>query len=86
MNLFHRIDDAQAIVRAKGGVYKQAELYHRGDRVYVKHASGFVRVEGATGNGDGSFGTSSPSLTVLELPDDIGLVMGARNYDPPKLR
>jgi hypothetical protein len=35
MNLFHRIDDAQAIVRAKGGVFKQAELYRRADRIYA---------------------------------------------------
>jgi hypothetical protein len=67
MNLFHRIDDAQAIVRSKGGVFKQAELYSRGDRLYVKHGGGFVRVDGKVVSGNG-WGTSSPAVTVLELP------------------
>lgn len=65
MDLFHRIEDAQAIVRAKGGVYKQAELYRRADRLYIKNGGGFVRIEAESG---GTYGTSSPSLTVLQLP------------------
>jgi hypothetical protein len=77
MNLFHRIDDAQAIVRAKGGVFKQAELYSRGDRLYVKHGGGFVRVEGRNGNTD-TWGTSSPSITVLELPTLLDVNLGGK--------
>lgn len=31
MDLFHRIDDAEAIIRVKGGVFKQTEVYRRSD-------------------------------------------------------
>jgi hypothetical protein len=76
MDLFHRIDDAQAIVRAKGGVFKQAELYRRSDRLYVKSGGGFLRIEGSTGNG--GWGTSSPSVTVLELPTLADVELGGK--------
>lgn len=77
MNLFHRIDDAQAIVRTKTGVFKQTELYSRGDRLYVKHAGGFARIDGHNSNGE-SWGTSSPSLSVIDLPDLLDVDFGGK--------
>lgn len=85
MDLFHRIDDAQAIVRAKGGVFKQAELYRRSDRLFVKNGGGFVRIEGASGSGTG-WGTSSPSLTVLDLPQDAGIEFGTGKWNIPTVK
>jgi hypothetical protein len=79
MNLFHRIDDAQAIVRAKGGVFKQAELYRRADRIYVKHGGGFVRVLEPF---NGSWGTSSPHISVIEMPDDVGCLSVPQKAHP----
>jgi hypothetical protein len=79
MNLFHRIDDAQAIIRAKGGVFKQVELYRRNDRLYVKNGGGFLRIEGSNSMG---WDTSSPSVSVLQLPDDIGIDFGAKWATP----
>lgn len=64
MDLFHRIDDAEAIVRIKGGIFKQTEVYRRGERIYVKHGSGFVRLCAHFGE---SYGTSSPSVNVIEI-------------------
>ena len=68
MDLFHRIDDAECIVRAKGGVYKQAELYRRGDRVYVKAAGGYVRVCAKFGE---TWGTSNPGVNVIDMPQRV---------------
>jgi hypothetical protein len=68
VDLFHRIDDAEAIVRLKGGVYKQTELYRRGDRIFVKHGSGFVRVTALFGD---VWGTSAPGVNVLEMSKGI---------------
>lgn len=68
MELFHRIDNAQAIVRLKGGVFKQAELYHRGEAVYVKASGGFVKLAAAW---DGKWGTSSPSVNVVDIQQDV---------------
>ncbi len=62
MDLFHNIPDSQAVLYAKG-VYKQTELYRRGKRMYLKHGSGYVRIEGKTGN---MWGTSVPSVMVVE--------------------
>lgn len=42
--LFHAIEDKQAIIRNKKGVYRQVKLYHRDDQLYVGCAGGFVRL------------------------------------------
>jgi hypothetical protein len=67
VQLFHRIDDAEAIVRLKGGVFKQTELYRRGDRIYVKHGSGFVRLCG--GKLGDHWGTSAPGVNVIDMTE-----------------
>lgn len=73
MDLFHRIDDAEAIVRLKGGVFKQAELYRRRDRIYVKHGAGYVRLCAKLGD---TWGTSAPSVNVIDITSDVpGLVL-----------
>ena len=77
MNLFHRILEAQAVVRTKSGVYAQRDLYRRGDELFVSQGGGFIRVERKLGTGD-ELGTSSPTTTVVGY--DIGelrLVPGA---------
>lgn len=61
MDLFRRIEDGAAILRAKGGKYAQVDVYHRGADVFVKCAGGYVRVFNTRGD------TSVPALTVLEL-------------------
>lgn len=68
MNLFTRIPDAEAITYS-GGVYKQVEVYERGDRLYVKHGSGFARID-KTRYSD-YWGTSVPKLIVMDLPHFI---------------
>ena len=64
MELFHEIPDAQAIVRCKGGVYKQVKLYRRGPHKYVGLRGGFVRI--LTKFGD-TWPTSNPDTTVVDL-------------------
>ena len=41
--LFHEIADSVVILK-KGGVYKQATAYIRGNALYAKHGSGFVQL------------------------------------------
>jgi hypothetical protein len=67
MDLFHRIDDAECITRSRG-VMKQAELYRRGNRIYVKASGGYVRIVAPF---NGTWGTSVPNLNVVEMPIDI---------------
>lgn len=43
MNVFSVVEDAKVILYVRG-VYKQADVYSRGDRFYAKHGSGFVRL------------------------------------------
>lgn len=68
MDLFHRIDDAEAIIRAKGGVFKQTEVFRRGEQVFVKAAGGFVRLAPKF---NGAWGTSNPGVTVIDISQDI---------------
>lgn len=71
MELFHRIDDGRAIVRNKSGVFKQVDLFRRGDELYVAHAGGFARVMGRDGR------TTVPTLTVVDyaIPDAAGIAV-----------
>jgi hypothetical protein len=42
--LFSLIEDKQAIIRNKRGVYRQVKLYQRNDELYVGASGGFVRL------------------------------------------
>lgn len=53
--LFHVIDGAQAVLCSKG-VYRQAPLFYREDRIYAKWGGGFIRL----GSGNG---TSVPNVS-----------------------
>lgn len=64
MDLFHEIPDAQCIVRCKGGVYKQAKLYRRGEHTYVGARGGFVRICAKFGD---TWPTSAPDITVVDM-------------------
>lgn len=66
MELFHEIPDAQCIVRCKGGVYKQAKLYRRGEHTYVGIRGGFVRICAWMKFGD-TWPTSAPDITVVDM-------------------
>jgi len=79
MLLFHRIDDAECIIRVTGGVFKQAELYRRGDRVFVKAAGGFVRIVAKFGE---TWGTSKPGVNVIDMPSRITGLSLVENKEP----
>lgn len=59
MNLFHIIDEGQAILRSRG-VYKQVKIYRRDGRVFAQHGGGYIRLERAGG-------TSLPNASWLEV-------------------
>lgn len=76
MDRFHVIDDAAAIIRAKG-VYRQVKVYRRGDALFAAYGTGFIKLSS-------SGGTSHPNISWLDidLPDgmtcakaDFGLVV-----------
>lgn len=64
MELFTVIEDGVAILRGAKGVFKQTKVYHRGERIFVPHGGGFIRV---CANFGGTFGTSHPDIKVMEL-------------------
>lgn len=63
MNRFHVINDAAVIIRSKGGIYKQAKVYRRGDDLYAGYGGGFVRLMGGSG-------TSHPNVSWDEIDAD----------------
>lgn len=44
MDLFHVVDDAAAILRFKGGLFRQTKVYRRGDVVYAGVSGGFLKL------------------------------------------
>lgn len=59
---FHVIEDAAAILVSKG-VYRQAKVFRRGDRLYAGYGSGFIGLYRQ--------GTSVPAITCegVDAPD-----------------
>lgn len=71
--MMHQIDDALAFVRLPRGVFKQVQLYARGNRVYVPHSGGYIRVCAHLGS-DG-WVTSNPNVRILDFTQVPGLNM-----------
>lgn len=59
-----KIDAARAFIRARYGVYRECDVYRRGDHMYIPYGKGFLRI---TNLWDGHWGTSHPHIKVLEL-------------------
>lgn len=78
MDFFTVVPDAHAIVYMKG-VYRQAALYLRGDKVYAKWGSGFIRLSqgGATSHINVRWADLDPGHGVLK---EVG---GSVVYLPP---
>lgn len=81
MQLFHIIDDAECILLSRG-VYKQSPVYRRGDRVFAKHAGGFVRICAKFGD---SWGTSVANVKVVDISQNVpGLFVGNDGKREPR--
>lgn len=78
MDLFHKIENAVAIVRRKNGVMAQVDMYQRGDRVFVPAPGGFVRITCRLSGGE--FGTAHPDIKVAEFEADGVTLLG--NSEP----
>ncbi len=74
MNLFHILEDVQCITRFRG-VFHQVPVYRRGDRLYAKHGSGFIRLEG---NGN----TTAPSVIYVDLDKHPDISMTGKWKSP----
>ncbi len=77
MELFHEIPDELAIIRLRGGVYKQTKLYRRGDTIFVGAAGGFVRVLHKFGD---TWGTSHPTTTVIDMSEAVARLVAQRKF------
>jgi hypothetical protein len=77
MELFHEEVDALAIVRLRGGVFKQVKVYRRGDQFYVAVKGGYARVLKAF---DDKWGTSCPDATVIDLTPSVARKIAARAF------
>lgn len=64
MNLFHVINDGVAVLRVKGGIFKQSKIYRREAMVYAALGGGFVRL---TRSG----GTTNPNTTWHEVEEKL---------------
>lgn len=57
--LFHQIDDGVVILQSKG-VYRQAKVFYRGDKVFASWGTGFIRLMQKTA-------TSLPNVSYEDL-------------------
>jgi len=71
MQLFHKIDDAVAIIR-DGVYFRQVDLYHRGETVYIKLSRGFCRIVARFGS-EAEYGTCNPNVKLIEY-EGAGLI------------
>jgi hypothetical protein len=59
-----KIDGAKAFIRARNGVYREVDVYARGEYKYVPYGKGFLRL---CTKWDNNWLTSHPNVKVLEL-------------------
>lgn len=71
MQRFHKIEDSAVIVKARG-TYYQRDAYRRGDELFVKHGSGFIRLFASPSAGAIGGGTSVPAISWVEM--DLGSI------------
>lgn len=75
MDLFHEIEGAVAIVRLKNGVEKQTKMFRRGDRVFIPHSGGFLRVCSGFEN---DWGTAHPQVKLVAFEAEGVTLKGGR--------
>lgn len=75
MKLFHCVEDVQCITYFRG-VYHQVPVFQRGNRLYAKHGSGFIRLEG-------NKGTSCPSVMWHDLDSHVLIRPGESRWVAP---
>lgn len=73
MDRFHVIDDAAVILRSKG-VYRQAKLYWRAERLYAGYGNGFIMLyqHGRTGVPNISWDELDTGLAGRPGADELG--------------
>jgi hypothetical protein len=59
-----KIDGAKAFLRARNGVYREVDVYARGEYKYIPYGKGFLRL---CTKWDNNWLTSHPQVKVLEL-------------------
>ena len=85
MKFFTEIPEAQAIVHARG-VYRQVPLYGRGDQVFAKYGSGFVRLSTGGATSATSVRWSEFDAGLSEIIDKDGAAPKlVEIYDRPKV-
>lgn len=60
----NKVNGARAFLRAKYGVYREVDVYRRGEHLYVPHGKGFLRIMQMWA---GKWATSHPQVDVIEL-------------------
>jgi hypothetical protein len=59
-----KIEGAKAFLRARNGVYREVDVYTRGEYKYIPYGKGFLRL---CTKWDNNWLTSHPNVKVLEL-------------------
>lgn len=78
MTLFHRIEEAQAVIRRKG-IYRQVPLYHRNGKIYAAYQGGYIQLLRSSS-------TTHPDTSWEEVFDPLEHVRIATNKEPATLR
>lgn len=60
----NKVEGARAFLRGKFGVYREVDVYRRGEHLYVPYGKGFLRIINMWA---GQWGTSHPNVKVIEL-------------------
>lgn len=64
--LFHKIEGAAAVLFSKG-VYRQADVYQKGEELFVRWGSGFIGLRHSSFSPTSGFGTTLPHVNVLHI-------------------
>lgn len=68
MEGFKQIPDGRAILRIKGGLQKEVNLFARGGKVFVPMRGGYLRICAKLGD---SWLTVDSSVSVIDITQDV---------------
>lgn len=68
-----KIEGAQAFIRTGGGSYREVDMYHRGEEIFLKFGAGYIKVCPGL---DNRWTTSNPKVQVVDYTREVfGITM-----------
>ena len=71
------IEGARAFIRTGNGSYREVDMYHRGEEIFLKFGKGFLKLCPGL---DSRWGTSNPRVQVVDYTRDVAGIITDKGW------